>query len=152
MMPYGGPAMHTVLQPDADRYNADPASDVVHLELYPGVTFLLMEGAGGTGTATLTVEECSADDGTGANAIAFQYAVASDCKTWGALTAATATGYTTVAGANKMVALYVPARSLADGFPYVRVQVTEVANDPVDAAMAALLWGGRYSGMVAAIG
>lgn len=144
--------MHTVLQPDADRYDSDPASDVVCLAKYPGVTFLLMEGAGGTGTATLTVEECSADDGTGATAIAFQYAVASDCKTWGALTAATLTGYTLVAGANKMVALYVPSRSLSDGYPYVRVQVTEVVNAAVDAGIVALLWGGRYSGMVAAIG
>ena len=36
----------TVLEPDADRWNSDPASDVVNLSNYGGVTFLVAEGAG----------------------------------------------------------------------------------------------------------
>jgi hypothetical protein len=151
MFPYAEQQFHPVIYPIADMYDGDPASDVVSLKHYAGVTFLLTEGAGGTGTCTLTVEECSSDAAAGASAIAYQYAV-SDGKDWGAITTVAATGYTTIAGANKQVALYVPARSLADGFPFVRVQVTEVANSAVAAGINAILWGGRYGGLVAAIG
>lgn len=131
------------LQPDADRYNADPASDVFNMEHYDHITFLLFEGAGGTGTVKLQVEECTAIDGTGATAIAFRYRVQSG-ETWGALTASAATGYTTTAGANKAVAVEVEAAELSDGSPFVRLQLTEVADDPCDAVLIAVLTKARY--------
>jgi len=132
------------LQPDADRYNADPATDVFNMENYDHITFILMEGAGGTGTAVLTVEECTAADGTGATAIGFRYRLMSTIDTWGALTAVASTGYTTVAGANKLVAIEVDADELSDGSNFVRLQITESANDPVDAAVLAILGRPRY--------
>lgn len=133
-----------VLYPDADRYNTSPASDVVNMKLYSHVTFLLTEGAGVTGTAVLTVEECTAAAGTGNTAIPFRYRVASTPDTWGAVTAATTAGFETTAGANRQYAIEVDAAELSDGYPYVRVQVTESGNAPVDASMIAILSKARY--------
>lgn len=132
------------LYPDADRYNADPATDVFNLALYDHITFILTEGAGGTGTVKIEVEECTAADGTGATAIAFNYRVASTPDTWGALTASAATGYTTTAGANKQVAVEIDAAELSSDSKYVRLQLTEVADSPCDASVIAILSKPRY--------
>jgi len=132
------------LQPLADLYDGDPATDVFNMEDYDHITFLLFEGAGGTGTATLTVEECNTAAGGGANAIAYRYRLQSTIDTWGALTAIASTGYTTVAGANKAIAIEVDAEELADGFNFVRLQITEVANDPCTAVVIVVLSRSRY--------
>ena len=133
------------IYPDADVYAADPASDVFNMKLYDHITFILTEGAGGTGTVKIQVEECTAADGTGNTAIAFNYRLASTPDTWGAVTAAASTGYTTVAGANKQVAVEIDAEQLSDGYPYVRLQLTEVADDPCDAGVIAILSKPRYA-------
>lgn len=138
----------TALQPDADRYNGDPATDIFNMKLYEHICFILMEGAGGTGTVKIQVEEC--DDATPSNstAIAFNYRVATTIDTWGAVTASASTGYTTTAGANKMVAVEVSASELTVGYPFVRLQLTEVADDPCDAGVIAILGGARYKSAV----
>lgn len=137
----------TVLQPDADRYDSNPASSCVNLKNYEGVTFLLAEGAGGTGTVKIQVEECTAAAGTGNTAIPFTYQVQSTLGTIGAVTAASSgsTGYTTTAGASKMILVHVRAESLDVGYPFVRLKLTEVVNDPCDAGVIAVLWGPRYA-------
>ncbi|MDV2503090.1 MAG: hypothetical protein RX318_03975 [bacterium] len=134
----------TALQPDADRYNADPATDIFNMENYAAITFILMEGVGGTGTATITMEECTDNAGAGATAIAFNVRAMPTIDTWGALTAVAAAGYLTIAGANKMVAFELKAEELSDGSPFVRLQVTETVDSPVDAAIVAILHGARY--------
>lgn len=136
----------TVLQPDADRYATSATSDIVSLAKYGEVTFVLMEGAGGTGTATITVEECTNNAGDGNTAIAYDYKQVTTLGTIPASwTAATTSGFTTTAGANKMVYIRVRAEELSDGSPWVRVVLTEVANDPCDAGMVAILSNPRYA-------
>jgi len=137
-------AVVTVLAADADRFNADPATDIVTTKDFRHVTFFVIEGAGGTGTVKIEVEECSANDGTGNVAIAFNYRVGTSLGVFGAITASAATGYTTVAGANKIIAVEVPAESLADAKPWVRLALTEVADSPVDACVMAVLSNRRY--------
>lgn len=132
------------LYPNADLYAADPATDVVNMKLYDHVTFILTEGEGGTGTVKIQVEECTSAAGAGNTAIAFNYRVATTPDTWGALTASAATGYTTTAGANKQVAVEIDAAELSDGSPYVRLQLTEVADDPCDAGVIAILSKPRF--------
>ena len=134
----------TVLQPDADRYTATPATDVVNMTLYRRATFVLMEGAGGIGTVKIEVEECTDKAGTGATAIPFNVRVISDGD-WGALTAVALAGYTTIAGANKTIAIEVDAADLSDGSPYVRLQLTEVVDSPVDAAIICILSEPRFA-------
>lgn len=129
----------TVLQPIGDRYNTDPATDVISLAKYGHATFLIAEGAGGTGTVKIEVEACDDLTPSNAAAMAFNYRVATSGDTWGALTASAATGYTTTAGANKMIAVEVDASELPAGYPCCRLQLTEVADDPCDAAVFAIL-------------
>ena len=134
------------LAPDADRYDSDPATDIISMALHDEVTFIVQEGAGGTGTATLTVEECDDTTPSNSTAIAFKYRVAQSGDTFGALTAVAASGYATVAGANKMVQITIKSEDLSAGFPFVRLVLTELVDDPVDAGVLAVMGQNRYSG------
>src|SRR3990172_1098270 len=133
-----------VLAPDADRYTADPATDIVNLKNYRHATFIVNEGAGGTGTAVITVEECSDNAGTGATAIAFKSRVGAYPDVLGAIASAAAAGYTTIAGANKFIVIEIDADELADDKPWVRLQITESVDSPVDASVICILSGARY--------
>lgn len=133
------------LPPAADRYNSNPAGDVVSLANFSHFMALLSEGAGGTGTAEITVEAC--DNFTPSNTveIPFKYRVRTTGDTWGALTQATADGVTPAAGANKDVQIFVEAADLPEGYPNVRVKLTEVVNDPCVAGLMYILSGPRYT-------
>lgn len=132
------------LAPDADRYNANPATDIINMADYTHCNFFLHEGAGGTGTVKLIVQACDDVSATATTDLAFRYRVAQTGDTFGAWTEIAATGYTTVAGANKIVQVEVDNQQLPDGKPYVRLSLTEVANDPCDAGVLAVLSGPRY--------
>lgn len=139
-------ALKTVLAPAADRFASNPATSTVKLALFAHATFLVLEGAGGTGTATIEVEACSAADGSGAEAIPFRYRISTDAgATFGALEAATASGVTPAAGANKVTAVEVRARELPEGKPWVRLQLTEVVDSPVAGTVLAVLSEPRYA-------
>jgi hypothetical protein len=133
------------LAPDADRYNGDPASDVVALDKYNHATFILQEGEGGTGTAAITVEACDDFVPTNPVAIPFKYKVCTTGDTFGAVQSATASGVTPAAGANKQVAIEVDARSLPEGYNKCRAKLTEGVNSPVDAGMICILSEPRYA-------
>ncbi len=139
--------MVTVLASAADRYNADPESSKIDMRLADHVTFLLTEGAGGVGTAKLQV---FAYDAAGANgeAVTFKYRVsaAGVYEPMGAVTeaAVAADGYTTVAGADKQVAVEVQGKGLPEGKPLVSLKITEVVNNPVNAGVMAIVCRQRY--------
>ncbi len=138
----------TALAPAADRFNANPATDVYNLALYGHIAFIHQQGAGATGTATITVEACTSAAGAGNTAIAFSYRLGdADGQNLGALTEVTSSGYTTVAAdENTIVIIEINAEDLPDGKPFVRLQYTEVANDPVAAGCLAVLSEGRFIG------
>lgn len=129
-----------VTYPLADGYAGNPASDVVSLKNYHRARFYVQEGAGATGTATITVEECTAIDGTGATAIAFRYRV--DHGEW---QSATASGFTTTAGANHNYEIDVDGADLSEDSPFVRLQFTEVVDSPVAVAAFVVAEGARYA-------
>ena len=133
------------LAPDADAWGADPATDVVDLSEYEKVSFVVMHAAGATGTAVVTVEACTLADGTGAAAIPFMYRKHGFTAAVGALTAVAATGVTIAAGANQLLIAEVKSDDLPDGKPFVRVQITEGVDDPVDGAVLIVMGGARYS-------
>lgn len=133
----------TVLQPVADAYNGDPATDIVNLQYFRRALFMLMEAAGGTGTVKIQVQACTNNAGGSPEAIAFNYRLGTDGD-YGALTASAATGYTTTAGANKLVLVEVDGDSLPAGKPYVRLLLTEVVDSPCLAGVACLLLDPRY--------
>ena len=103
-----------------------------------------MKGAGGTGTAVITVESCDDTSATTTTAVAFNYAVCTSGNTWGSITAATASGFTTTAGANQSYAIEIRADELSGTDKYVRMVATESANDPCDGAGLVILVDPKY--------
>lgn len=136
--------IRTVLAPAADRYNTNPATDVINMKYYDHVTFVLSEGAGGTGTVKIQVEKCTSKAGAGNTAIASKYRVATYTGAYGALTTLASTGYTTTAGANKQVLVEVDAADLGPSYPYVRLQLTEVVDNACTGSVVAICWKASY--------
>ena len=134
--------------PVADAYNGDPDTDVISLDDAGGANFLLFEGAGGTGTVKIVAEACDDTVPTNTTAINFAYQVRNSGGQFGALarTSVASDGYTTEAGANKIVSIYIDARDLPEGKPYVRLNLTEVANSPCAAAIIVILTEPGYRG------
>ncbi|MDY6835500.1 MAG: hypothetical protein SVY53_11945 [Chloroflexota bacterium] len=128
-----------------DIFNGDPASDVISLALYETVLFLIVKNAGATGTATITVESCDDTTPTTTTAIAFMYKACTTGNTWGAATAATTAGFTTTAGADQCYAIEVSADELSGTDKYVRLQATEVVDNPCDGAILCILGSPRYA-------
>jgi len=127
-----------------DIFNGDPASDVVNMKLYDRCTFIIELAAGATGTATLTVESCDDTTPTTSTAVAFTYWVCTTPDTWGEATAAAAAGFTTTAGANNAYVVEVNSSELNSTDTYVRLQMTEVVDSPVDGGIVCILSDARY--------
>jgi len=117
--------------PLADVYESGPVyTQAVNMGLYGHATFVLSEGAGGTGTTTITMQACTTAAGGSPTAISFRYRICDTQDTWGALSAAVAT-YATIAGANKMIAIEVDAEDLIAAQPtkpYLRMAMTELVD------------------------
>ena len=120
------------LAPVADAFaGATVNSDVVKANC-EAVLFMVYKGVGTTGTSTVTVEAC--DDVTPSNTttVPFYYRSNTSSDTWGAWTSAAAAGFTTTAGSNHIYQIWVDAAELAEeGYEYVRLDMAEVADDPV---------------------
>lgn len=128
--------MHAIkgLDPVADFGDnaASPASDVVNMKNWQNIVFTVYYGVGATGTQTWTVEACDDVVPTTTSAIAFKYRQTLTGDTPGALTDATATGFTVTAGSSKIVEIEVEAQALAAlGYGFVRLkQSAEPVNSP----------------------
>lgn len=110
----------------ADITTTTTYSDVVNAGKTHWVQFHLVCGAITGDTAVVTVEECTAADGTGNTAIAFSYRLSSAVGTdsLGAVTAATTSGVTLAAtDDNKVLIVDVDPSTLSDDSPYVRLAV-----------------------------
>jgi len=119
--------------PLADVYESGPVySQAVNMSLYGHACFILIEGAGGAGTTTITMQACATAAGGSPTAISYRYRLCGTTDTWGALSAAVTT-YATIAGAAKMIAIEVDAEDLIAAQPtkpYLRMCMTEL-NDAV---------------------
>jgi len=139
------------LSPAADRWNTNPATDIVNTKLYDKVCFLAHQEGGTTGKATFTVEACSDVSGTGATAVAFRYSVGGDGAgaggdDTGAIVKATSSGFDSTPATDRVYLIEVDAEMLPTDKPFVRLKCTEAVNDPVNGAVEILLYGARYSG------
>lgn len=137
------------LAPDADRYNTSPTTDRIKCPGAGKIQFLITEGAGGTGTATITAHCHAANSGGTPTALAFRYKTATDpgeLDDSGGWSTATSTGTTPAAGATKQTLIEFRFDELTEGKPYVSLTLTEVANDPVDASVISIVKGGDRPG------
>lgn len=138
----GSEFLHFVeaLAPDADRFNGDPDTDILSLENYEGVTFVIILGTGTTGTVKFVATASDDAAGSTTEAIAARYRVQSSSDdTFGAITTLATTGYTTTAGGDQIILIEVLASDLPDGKPWVYIDTTEVVDDPIDAGILAVL-------------
>lgn len=130
--------------PVADAFTGTVSTDI--FEVWgQGALFIRHDGAGATGTSTVTVEACDNITPSNTTAVAFMYRVCTTGDTWGAWTAATSTGFATTAGANQMYQIYVDAAVLAEqGYGYVRAKFTELVDNPVTGCVLCAVVGLRY--------
>lgn len=137
------------LAPAADRFNTSPATDVVSLANAELLTFLVYHQGGTTGKGTLTVEAC--DDVTPSNttAIGFRYrrVTTGASDEIGSVSTALAAGIDTVPGEDTLIEIEIRASELPSGRPFARLKCTEAVNDPVNAAVIAILSGLRHGGV-----
>lgn len=133
-----------VIAANEDMFAGDPATDIMNLAEYGSVIFFVICNGGATGTAVLTVESCDTVVPGTATAIPFKYWACTTPDIWGDMIAATAAGFTTDVGADKMYAIEVSAEELSGTDAFVRLQCTEGVDSPVDGAIMAIVGRGRY--------
>lgn len=141
----------TAIAPNADLYDTAQTTDWINLKYFNSIMFVIQHGVGTTGTATITVKMASDASGTGATAIPFTYrrvAATGTSDVEGAITAATASGFTITAGSNQVYVIEVNAEELDNDKPFVALTATEVVNSPVAGAILAILGEARYPGDV----
>lgn len=124
------------INPIADAFASTVTSDVVNMENYHEVVFLVYWGVGTTGTTTITVE--ASDDFAASNvtAIPFRYRNITGGlnagDTHGAVTDATTTGVLTTAGSHQVYAIEVDSKELGDtGYENVRLKCVESVDSPI---------------------
>ncbi len=140
------------LYPIADAFATSATSDFVSMANYRRLTGLIHTGVatGGTANGTVTVQCSAVAAGSSLTAIPFKYRVcasSSSVDTWGALTDATASGFSMTAGSNYLYEIEVAAEDVefnAAGKPFVAIKVTESSNDPIVAGIILLLSDPRY--------
>jgi len=140
------------IAPVADFAAGTATSDVVHMQQHGKAVFTIIKGVGTTGTSTITVEACSNAAASAVSAIPFtyrSYAGATDVPSTDPINA-TSAGFTTTAGSNQIYVIEADADALlASGYEWMRLKMTEVANDPVLGGVLISLRNPRFLGVLA---
>lgn len=142
--------------PVADAFAAGITTEAVSLAKYRRATLVVITGAiEDSGVSNLvTLEACTAADGTGNTAMAFKYRAQQYSTTvdlWSALTAATSSGYNfsdNNSVANAVWFLEVTAEEVGaavDGAEFVRAVIAETANKTITAGGIWILSEPRYA-------
>ena len=130
-----------------DRYESGPTyTDIVSMANHKHCTFVLQEGAGSTGTATITIESCDNTTPTTPTAVAFRYKTITTTDTESDTTAATTAGFGTTAGANHVYIMEIDDDMLSGTDKYVRLKATELVDADVDAGCMIILSGSGFAG------
>ena len=145
------------LYPVADCFAAGTATDVISMVNYRRCTFLVMTGAVEDAAVSniVTVDACSNAAAGATTAIAFRYrqcVSSATVDTWGALTAATSSGYNfsnhaSMGVANTMWFVEVTSADLeagTAGYEYVRLAIAETVDKTITAGCIAILSDPRY--------
>jgi hypothetical protein len=135
------------LPPVADAFSGTVYSDVINMKNWARVRFIRFDGVGATGTSTLTVEACDNTTPSTVSAIPFRYReTGAGTDVFGALTDATASGFTTTAGSNQIVEVWADAEALgASGYGFIRLKCVEVVDSPCLGGILVELHAPRYA-------
>lgn len=140
------------LAPAADRWNTDPATDIVRLSFHDKLIALVHQSGGTTGTATITVLACTDVSASGATAIPFLYRVGASGAgaagdAMGAVVQATSSGFTTTAATDRLYLIEVKGSDIQSIGSFVYLKCTEAVNDPINGCVDFILYEGRYEGI-----
>lgn len=131
----------------ADAFSGTVTSDIVNMNRYDKVVFIVHKGVGATGTSTITVEACDDVSATNTSALAFHYRAITSGDTEGALTAATTAGFATTAGSSQLYLIEVSREALsAIGYGYVRLKAVEVVDSAVLGGILIAMFGPTFAG------
>lgn len=121
--------------------------DVFSMENYGHATIIVQVGVSAAAFTKILVNECTALDGTGATAIAFNYYAEETAAgdTLSTRTAATTAGVTPSANDTIFYIIELDASELSDGSNFVQLQLTNGTNSVIASAVA-VLSGSRYGG------
>lgn len=122
-------------------------SDVHNMAGFDGAMFILHWGVGATGTTLITVEACDNVSPSNTAAIVFWYREITSGDTDGAWTKATTAGFTTTAGSNHIIQIFVSASDVAAASVNSTVGNKYVQLDCVEQTASAILGGGLFIGI-----
>ncbi len=115
------------IDPAADPMAGNTETDIVDFSEFHRVLFVVYAGASSGGTQTITVQACSTITASATTAVTFKYREITSGDTEGDITTATTAGFTSTAGASRIVAIEVAEDEVAaTGYTYVRVKFVEV--------------------------
>lgn len=134
-----------------DMFASNITTDVYNVDSWEGSLFIVKKLAGGTGTATVTCESCSAADGSDNTAVAFKYRYSTTPDTFTAWADATSSGVAVTAGADQTWEFAIASSDLYKGtatapvnYQYVRWVVTETESTAVDGTCFTMLIGPKF--------
>jgi len=135
-----------LIQPPVDVAAGGVTSDIFTLRNYAHASIIIQVGATGA-ASTVTVEECDDFVPTMATAIGFDYYSETNAggDTLGAKQTATASGFATTAADNTFYVIEIDGRVLTDGFPNLRVKMSDPGAVPMLCSIAVVLSGARYA-------
>ena len=137
------------LDPVADAFSETVYSDIINMENFGHIQFIIYKGVGATGTSTITVEACDDAAGTKSAALPFRYQLSTTGDTYGEPTNATVAGFTTTAGSSQVYKIDVDADVLGStGYNYIRLKAVEVVDAAVLGGILAVLTEPKYGDAV----
>lgn len=132
-----------------DMYEGNITSDVINLSAWEGIVFIVQKTTGATGTATATVESCSAAAGTNNTAVTFRYRYATTPDTFTAWSTSASLAIT--AGSDEVWEIAIASSDLYKGtetvpvnHQYVRLVLTETESTAQDGSVTSILYGPKY--------
>lgn len=138
------------LSPSADRYNTDPASDVVNMENFEKAVFLIHQIRNATstaGTASVKPQAVSSVAASNAEDLPFKWSkktTGADDTMGSVSSVAAGNSFTTTANEDTIYVVEVDARDLPATKQFVQLKLTEVVNAPVVGSVICILCGHRY--------
>ena len=134
-----------VLSPAANVFAGVVPTKVINMKNWASACFIVQCGIGAVGTATITIEACSDATPTATTAIPFFYQECVTGDTYGPITQAPTTRFTTAAASHKVYKVFVQEGSLTmTGYSYVRLKSTEVVVGAIAGGVVAILSKGRF--------
>jgi len=132
-----------------DMYEGNVTSLCCNMSAWSGIVYIVSKTTSATGTATATVESCSAYAGTNNTAVTFMYRKATTPDTFTAWTTSASLAIT--AGSDEVWEIAIASSDLYKGtetapvnHQYVRLVLTETESTAQDGSVVSILYGPKF--------